>query len=146
MAVVVALFVIPGIVEELFFRGFLFSALMARVSAGATIVISALLFGAFHLVGLNGISLERGVSSTLLGLLLGWVCWRTGSVLPGMLLHGCHNGLLILLTYNQTNEAAVSEPDHLPWQLLAGAAVILPIGLALIQFFSKPSEAPREEE
>ncbi len=38
--------------------------------------------------------------STFLGLVLGWVCYRTGSVLPGMLLHASHNGLLLLMVQN----------------------------------------------
>jgi ABC-2 type transport system permease protein/sodium transport system permease protein len=144
---VAALAAIPGVVEELFFRGYLFSALRARTSAAGTIVITSLLFGLFHLVGLEGFSPERGLVSTLMGFLLGWVAWRTGSVLPGMLLHGCHNGLLILLTYGQPSAAAEPGiPEHHPWYLLAGAAVVVPVGLFLIQKFCKPTEPTQAVE
>lgn len=147
VAAVAALAAVPGVVEELFFRGFLFSAVRARTNAANTIVITSLLFGLFHLVGLEGFSPERGLVSTLMGFLLGWVAWRTGSVLPGMLLHGCHNALLILLTYGQPGTAAEpGVPEHHPWYLLAGAAVVVPLGLFLIQKFCRPAEPARVAE
>ena len=75
--------------------------------------------------------MERFLPSTFLGLILGWVCWRTGSVLPGMLLHACHNGLLLLLACYRDALAKLSwdmsEQSHLPasWLVasLIGAAV-----------------------
>src|SRR5262249_56297190 len=102
VAVVLCLGVIPAVLEELFFRGYLFSALCAASPPRTAIVVSALLFGLFHLVG-PLLIVERGVTSTLLGLLLGWLAWRTGSVVPGMILHALHNTSLLLLAYYDTS-------------------------------------------
>jgi ABC-2 type transport system permease protein/sodium transport system permease protein len=140
---IAALFALQGVVEELFFRGYLFSAVRARTSAVNTIVLTALLFGLAHLIGLEGISVERGLSSTVMGLLLGWVAWRTGSVWPGMLLHACHNALTIWLNLANPSDAPPELPEHHPWYLLAGAAVVVPLGLALIQRFCKPAKAAK---
>jgi ABC-2 type transport system permease protein/sodium transport system permease protein len=144
----VALAVVPGVAEEVFFRGYLFSAVRARMNAAGTVVLTALLFGLFHLIGLDGFSLERGLSSTAMGLLLGWLAWRTGSLWPGMLLHGCHNGLLMYLTlaYPPEPGSAVAMPEYHPWPLLAGAGVALATGLALAQMLCRPAAEPQAVE
>ena len=97
-AVVLGYAVAPAVLEELFFRGFLFSALRNAGTPRTAIVGSALFFGVFHLIG-QVVSVEAGVVSTLLGLLLGWLSWRTGTIVPGMILHALHNSCLVLLAY-----------------------------------------------
>src|SRR5262249_13999322 len=87
--VVFVLAVVPAVFEELFFRGFLFSALLARMAPGAAILTSSAFFGLFHLITTDALAVERLVPTTFLGLVLGWVCWRTQSIFPGMLLHCC---------------------------------------------------------
>jgi ABC-2 type transport system permease protein/sodium transport system permease protein len=143
VAAIVALAALSGVVEEVFFRGFLFSAVRARTSASNTVLITALLFGLSHLIGLGGFSVESGLSSTLMGLLLGWLAWRTGSLWPGMLLHGCHNAVLMWLTLSNPGEGPRLMPEHHPWDLLAGAAVAVFVGVALVQQFCKPADAPQ---
>jgi ABC-2 type transport system permease protein/sodium transport system permease protein len=121
-----ALAIVPAVCEELFFRGYLFNALRSRTGPIMTILGTALIFGLFHFVTVDGLTLERLVPSTLMGLVLGWVCWRTGSVFPGMLLHGCHNGLLVILAlYGEQflgTSGAEAEQNHLPlaWLAMAG--------------------------
>ena len=74
--------------------------------------------------------------STLLGLVLGWVCWRTKSVFPGMLLHATHNGLLLLIGRYQDDLAkvgiGVQEQAHLPRLWLVAAACGAAMGAALV--------------
>jgi ABC-2 type transport system permease protein/sodium transport system permease protein len=123
--VVLCMAVVPAVLEELFFRGYLFSALCAAGSPRATIMTSAVFFGLFHLVG-QLVVIEAGVASTLLGLLLGWLAWRTGSVIPGMILHALHNSALILLALYKRDLLAASwfqESSRLPlWWILTSAA------------------------
>ena len=87
----------PAIVEELCFRGFLFSAFRQILRPWAVITLTSLLFGLFHVVTGNALLIERFVPSTLLGFILGWVAYRSGSVIPGMVMHFLHNGLLNLV-------------------------------------------------
>ncbi|MGE0609642.1 MAG: lysostaphin resistance A-like protein, partial [Pirellulales bacterium] len=126
----------PAVGEELFFRGYLFSALRGKAGPAATIVVTALLFGLFHVVTPGGITLVRLGPSTLAGLVLGWVAWRTGSVWPSMLLHGCHNSLLMAAAYYQPALAdagfGVEEESHLPLLWFAAATTSACIGLAWI--------------
>jgi sodium transport system permease protein len=96
-AAVVASMALIGMLEELFFRGYLLSGLRSAISPRAAVVVSAVLFGVFHSVS----SFDRLLPSTVPGLVLGWLCWRSGSVVPGMLLHACYNGLWVYLAYQQ---------------------------------------------
>jgi ABC-type Na+ efflux pump permease subunit/membrane protease YdiL (CAAX protease family) len=91
--------VVPAVLEELFFRGFLLAALLRATRPRVAIPASALFFGLFHLVDQQLVIVERAVISTLLGLLLGWLAWRCGSVVPGMIVHTLHNSCLLLLFY-----------------------------------------------
>ena len=59
------------------------------------------MFGLFHVVAATVLAPERFLPSAFLGLVLGWVRYRTGSVLPCMVLHAVHNGLLLSMAYWQ---------------------------------------------
>ena len=81
----------------------------------------------------NPLASERLLSSTLVGLVLGWVRWRTGSVLPGMLLHLCHNGVLTAVIYYLPDvNPDVMEVEHLPQAWLLWGGLWLLVGLALV--------------
>ena len=127
--------VVPAICEEFFFRGFLFSALRNATSKAKTITISALLFGAFHVFTSSLLAPERFLPSSFLGLVLGWVCWRTRSLFPGIVLHVTHNGLLLAMAYYRDELAAAGwgseEQTHLPlaWLLLGAGGALVGIGL-----------------
>ena len=79
------------VVEELLFRGAGYSLLFARYGKGVAIVGTAVLFGLMH-----GLVFALPLLVAF-GLGLAWLRHRTGSVYPGMVLHGLFNGLAILL-------------------------------------------------
>ena len=124
-----SLAVIPAVCEELFFRGFLLSAFRSGMSKPLAVAFSGMLFGLFHVIVQQSLFAERFVPTCFLGLILAAVCVRTGSVLPGMLLHVMHNGFLLSLS-SFTEELkslgiGVEEHQHLPalWLGLATLAV-----------------------
>jgi ABC-2 type transport system permease protein/sodium transport system permease protein len=136
VGILLALAIAPAVCEELFFRGYLFRALLAETAPRKAILISAALFGLFHVLATHLLAIERFLPSTFLGLVLGWVCWRSGSVLPGMVLHACHNGLLLLVVYYRDQLAAfdwdVSERGHLPARWLIVGAAGLAVGMIML--------------
>jgi ABC-2 type transport system permease protein/sodium transport system permease protein len=135
--VLTAVAIVPAIAEEIFFRGFLFNALPHREKPWRTIVATSLLFGAFHILMFNVLVVERLVPSALLGVALGWLRWRSGSVFPGMLLHVVNNGLLVLMALFphwppfQPIAEASGGAAHVPIVWLASALPILVTGAAL---------------
>lgn len=87
-----ALCVMPAIAEELLFRG-AFQGLMRPCGSAAAIFAPALLFGVLHL------DLAQGLTAFACGVFLGWLDERSGSILPGMLLHLVNNALAFLTIY-----------------------------------------------
>ncbi|MGV1036742.1 MAG: CPBP family intramembrane glutamic endopeptidase [Candidatus Nanopelagicales bacterium] len=85
------------IVEEIFFRGLTFGALAKRgLAPWLTVLLSALVFGLFHLEPVRILVL------TGIGLVLGLARWHTGSTTTAIVAHMINNlpgaiGLLLLL-------------------------------------------------
>ena len=84
---------IVGVSEELMMRGVLFHGFSFKRSAVATVIITALLFGAMH--GLNGfLTGEFGAAAGQAVLAVGMGFWagalrvRLNSIIPLMILHG----------------------------------------------------------
>lgn len=106
------------LVEELLFRGGVMNS-MHRVgySSRFMIICSALIFGLFH------INPAQIPFAFLLGLLLGWLYYRTGSLLPGILCHFINNSIGVLTL----------SSDHADTKLvdLVGGPSILWAGIAL---------------
>ena len=73
--------------EETFFRGFMFAGLLRGMPAFFAALLAALLFGIAH--GDVG----SFVPLFVIGLVLAFVRWRTGSIWPGMALHGLNNAV-----------------------------------------------------
>jgi sodium transport system permease protein len=82
----------PAICEELAFRGFILSGLRRMGHKWGAIVLTAVLFGLAH-----GI-LQQSLSACVVGIVIGYVAVKTGSLLPGVLYHLTHNSLSILLS------------------------------------------------
>jgi membrane protease YdiL (CAAX protease family) len=93
-------FVAP-LLEELLFRGAIQGALMRYFkSPWVGIVLAALLFGVIHL---NPIQVFY---ATCLGIVFGWVYYRTGSLLPAILGHIINNSLAVIsmVVLGESNE------------------------------------------
>jgi membrane protease YdiL (CAAX protease family) len=91
---------IPGIWEEVAYRGVLIPMLLKKYNIKISIVISSVIFGFAHsfniitylLIGLDPLTALFAVSiqiiyTTLLGLALGYMFTKTGSILPSIILH-----------------------------------------------------------
>jgi sodium transport system permease protein len=93
----------PAICEELAFRGFILSGLRRMGHKWGAIVLTAVLFGLAH-----GI-LQQSLAACVVGIVIGYVAVKTGSLLPGVLYHLTHNGLSILLS-RLTPDIIESQP------------------------------------
>jgi membrane protease YdiL (CAAX protease family) len=89
LGLILILAVIPGITEEIAFRGLIQHWLQVAIAPWRAIILSAALFSALHL---NIISAPY---LFVFGVLLGWVKWKTNSLYPSMFLHFLHNLIVI---------------------------------------------------
>jgi membrane protease YdiL (CAAX protease family) len=80
----------PAVFEELAFRGAILEVLRGLLGLRDAIVVTALLFMVLHLAVLSFPHL------LLIGLVLGYVRTRSGSLYPCMVLHFTHNLLVVL--------------------------------------------------
>lgn len=91
----VAVGILAPLAEEIVFRGAVLRTLldmMSKKNHWVAIMISAAIFGAVH-----GNSAQF-VNALLMGLILGWMYYRTKSLVPGILLHWVNNTLAYVLT------------------------------------------------
>jgi sodium transport system permease protein len=84
----------PGIFEELAFRGVLLHALHRRFEPWSLAAVVALVFGMFHL------TFYRVLPTAYLGFFLGLVTLATGNILPAMLVHVGNNSLAVFAMVN----------------------------------------------
>ena len=141
-AKIVAIALIPAVCEELFFRGYFLTALRTAMSAPLAIILSGCLFGLFHVIVLNMLCFERFVPTCFLGVILGWICYRSGSVLPGMLMHTIHNSLILLLdSYTEELKKygiGTESQQHLPTSWLLSAGTLVLVAVCIMNFSPRP--------
>ncbi|MCH9791993.1 MAG: CPBP family intramembrane metalloprotease, partial [Planctomycetes bacterium] len=144
----ISLAVLPAVCEELFFRGYLLSSLLNRFSSTPAILISAFLFALFHVIVRDSLFIERFFPSFFMGLALGYVNVLARSVIPGIMLHMIHNGLLLTLAnyqdYFSTWKINLENQKHLPIVWLGSSLLIVIMGFFLIRVGNsrQPDESP----
>lgn len=86
-----ALVILPAVVEEALFRGFLFPAFSKHWGVWVGAGLSSLLFGIAHLQA------NVVVYTFMMGLLLCMMYWKLRSIWPGVIFHGLNNLLAFIL-------------------------------------------------
>jgi len=92
-ALLISLAVFAGmapLAEELVFRGLLYGWLAGRWGAGVAVVGSSIAFAAAH------VELAHVILVLPLGLMFGWLRWRSGSLWPSLVAHMANNGLAVV--------------------------------------------------
>jgi membrane protease YdiL (CAAX protease family) len=88
--VILIIAVVPGIFEELAFRGVILSGMEKALTSREALIVSTMMFAILHL---NVISLPH---LAVMGFVLGYVRQRSGSIYPCMLVHFTHNLLCVI--------------------------------------------------
>jgi membrane protease YdiL (CAAX protease family) len=92
-ALLVGLALLAGLaplVEELNFRGLLYGWLAGRWGSGIAFIGSSLAFAAAH------VEFAHVILVLPLGLMFGWLRWRSGSLWPSLVAHMVNNGLAVI--------------------------------------------------
>ena len=113
------------IAEELIFRGAVLKKLLAwkPQHRWLMIILSALLFALAHM------NPAQFIHPFLIGLLLGWMYERTGSIIPGIAYHWANNTVAFLLT------RIYQDPDITITQILGSQSrALMAVGFSLLIF------------
>ncbi|MGI0149448.1 MAG: CPBP family glutamic-type intramembrane protease, partial [Thermoplasmata archaeon] len=148
-AVFLLIAVIPAVCEELLFRGFLFTSLLGAGRARTAILASAAIFAVFHFF------FFKFAVAAVLGAVLAYLCWRSRSILPGMIAHALHNSLGAMeVVYPAWRDwiglppdAAGTDPTpaHLPVHVLTVGTMLFLAGIRLARGREGDRSARREE-
>ncbi|WP_321334392.1 type II CAAX endopeptidase family protein [uncultured Bacteroides sp.] len=126
---IVCLTLLGPILEELLFRGAITRVLLRKYTPAKAIVLSALVFGVFHL------NPAQIFGAALIGLLLAWIYYKTASLVPCILIHIVNNSLSVYLGLRYPNaeyiKDVVGEPSY--YKILVAAALCLVIAYAAMR-------------
>ncbi len=122
--------VAASILEETLFRGIIQEGLFRKYGAWRSIVIAAVIFGVIHVIP------QQVVAATLMGLVLGYIYYKTRSLLSVVILHGVNNslaqlGLMLSGGEPSTLRQEISTP-WMYWTLYAVAALLLIFSLVKV--------------
>jgi uncharacterized protein len=98
----------------------------ARRRPAVAIAGTALLFAVMH------VDPVRFVAVFALGLLFGWLAWRSGSIWPAVAAHGANNGSASALAFLAGRTPEAEEPTFaaIAGVLLVGAAIVAAVAAA----------------
>jgi sodium transport system permease protein len=127
---------LPAVCEEVLFRGFLLSGFLSSFHEhGAktrAVLLTSALFALFHIFP------EKWLATFLMGLVLGFVAVRSGSIWPGMLVHAIHNSFLVLREWPPVHDRY--EMVHEDARVLI-AVVLLAVGFGVLWWTSRRRDA-----
>ena len=129
------------LVEEVVFRGAVLRVLLEKLTPWKAIVVSALLFSLVH--G-NPAQMPYAFIG---GLLLGWMYWRTGSIIPGMVYHWVNNSAAYIVSnmYQQADVKLVDIFGSEQHALMAAGFSLMIVIPALWQLYLQMKRADSQD-
>ncbi len=130
---------VPALCEELLFRGFLLSGLGSAAKKWTAILVAGAVFGVFHFF------LFKFPVTFVLGILLGYLCWQSRSILPGIIAHFLHNAIGATSALWQEEwlgwlgVQADDEWAHLPLRVLVVGGVVFVGGVLMMSRRKEPA-------
>ena len=135
----------PGVCEELAFRGFILSGFLRGGRTWLAIGLSSLCFGLMHMIP------QQVFNATLVGLAIGLLAVRSGSLWPGVLFHFLFNGWQVVLSRVADSEltgdrwqwlARVEDGSlHYSWPVLLGCGLV---AATLLRWLAASHQGRRE--
>lgn len=131
--------VIAPIMEEILFRGILQDALMRKYGVFVGILIASAVFGIVHLIP------QQVVNAFMIGIVLGYIYYRTGALLPVILIH-CINNAISYFTWMLNGETLLSTREQMGNDTLYFTVYGIACALFVIGFVSIAIRISKEEK
>lgn len=112
---------VPSICEEIMYRGYVQRSLEKSWGIWTAIIVSGLIFGAYHL------QITRILPLAALGMLFAYITYVSNSLIPAMVAHLVNNGGQVILSTiypEMLNQELTAETD-LPWAGILFGIVLL---------------------
>ena len=124
---ILAIAIVGPVLEELLFRRSHHPRLyFQQYNPTKAILISALLFGVFH------INPAQILPAFLIGILLAWTYYKTGSLIPCILMHVLNNSLSVYLSIKYPEAENMDDLiNGTPYLIVLFGSILLFIGIIL---------------
>lgn len=128
--------IVPALGEELLFRGVVMRFLHKQTkNIHFSVFASAAVFAFFHGVPYSLLSI------LMMGMLLGYIYYYTGSIWVNMIVHFVHNGVQITMSYLAMNgiiAMGMENEDNFEWYVLVVGVLIAGVFFYLMQRKATP--------
>ncbi len=139
---------LPAVVEELAFRGFILSGFRHTGSKWRAIVLSAVFFGLTHA------TIQQSLITAVVGVVIGYIAVQSNSLLPGVCFHIVHNSLALLIAKMTPGEWVNRQPARLfvsyseaaGWQYQPALLVLCGAGAAGVLWWFHKLAYPKTRE
>lgn len=120
---IITVAILAPLLEELLCRGIILRGLLKRTSTFMAIFWSSLIFAVIHL------NPWQAIGAFILGILMGWVYYKTGSLKLTILMHFTNNFLALLLSWSfpgMDDDAGLIDilPPNTYWYVFGGSALL----------------------
>lgn len=140
VASIITICIIAPFIEEMLFRGIILKSFLVNYSTNRSIILSALLFSAYHL------TITQLPVTFIVGCLFGWLYVRTRSLWPCILGHALYNSFAMLLWsryYSANNQAMSFSPEFNPVSVMIVSILSSTIGGFMLISILKSKEKAR---
>ena len=139
-AILLVMAIIPAVIEEIAFRGFILSGLESLKNKWQAIAIASLFFGLSHSI------IQQSVITGVVGVILGIIAVQSRSIIPCILYHATHNSLTVMLSMTDSQHVDSSpflsrllhSPENVGYEYNVVATVVMGIlACGLLAWFIK---------
>lgn len=129
--------IVPAVCEEVMYRGYVQRSLEKSSGIWAAIIISGVIFGAYHLQITNILPLS------FLGIMLAYLTYISNSLIPAIVAHFVNNGGQVIASsfYPAVLEESITPETEMPWELIA-YSITISLGIVYLLHRMKPETSP----
>jgi len=139
LALIFLIGVLPGVCEEIAFRGIILSGFLNGMRPYKAILFTGLCFAVAHF------SIYKLLPLLLIGTVLSYAAWRTRSIWVGIIIHVINNSMAVLIVQNQewiSERFGLSEADMPGLSITLGAIALTVVGVSLIHLSGRTRQTP----
>lgn len=127
---------LPAVCEELFFRGYMFTAFRQKMSIIKAVLFVSVFFGISHM------SLIKLVPTAILGAGLAYACYKADSIFVSSMMHFLNNAFAVFVLYYGDKIPFINEEQNgtvMMVGMLLLAVICIPIGVMFLKGKKKNS-------
>ncbi|SFO83992.1 hypothetical protein SAMN05428949_6698 [Chitinophaga sp. YR627] len=128
---IITIVIAAPLLEEILCRGIILKGLLQRYPARKAIIISALFFGLVHM------NPWQALPAFCIGLFMGWIFYKTNSIIPGIIVHATNNGMAALFLFFPGDKQDLLSLVGMPYYIILCVSAALLVALSCLYIHKK---------